>query len=58
VDASSARCASPDCRSIERIAETYEQAYELILSKQSKQIGRLNAALFGETAGEDSRCVA
>jgi len=44
--------------SIERIAETYEQAYELILSKQSQQIGRLNAALFGETAGEDSRCVA
>jgi len=42
---------------IERIAETYEQAYGLILSKRSQQIGRLNAALFAANAGEDSRCV-
>lgn len=41
---------------IDRIAETYEQAYELILSGRREQIGQINPALFNRDRTEDLKC--
>jgi glycosyltransferase involved in cell wall biosynthesis len=38
--------------SIERVAATYEKAYELILAGRRQDIGQLNQALFSQTRAE------
>jgi glycosyltransferase involved in cell wall biosynthesis len=42
--------------SIDTVATTYEQAYELILSGHHQQIGQLNPALFNRDETEDLKC--